>query len=764
MKINSIIIVLACLVSCSNKCEYADYVNPFIGTSTQGEDAGKTFPGATTPWGMVQVNPNTITGGDNGPGYSSEHKTIEGFAFTQMSGIGWYGDFGNFLVMPTCGDSLYTFAGSFDGSIRGWRSNFDKSSEIAKAGYYSVHLSDYDILVEATAAQHSGALRFTFPESGTSRVQIDLARRVAGSSDFQSINVVDNRTIEGWMKCTPKCGGWGNGVGKADYTVYFCAEFDTPFTSYGFWSADISPNQRRKNNDIVKPELQKIFSSARIIRNATKLDGTHIGFYSEFPKKSAGEKITMKVGISFVDVDGARNNLRKEISDKSFDEIYSDARELWNEAFDKVKVYGGTPVQDTIFYTSLYHCMIDPRLFSDVDGRYVGGDGKVHNPGIPFQKRTIFSGWDVFRSQMPLLNIIYPDITNDMINSLVELADESGKGYLERWEFVNAYSGCMVGNPALSVIADAYAKGIGNFDVEKAFRECETTSQIGIDSNLMFYPGSISVTLECAYHDWCLSKFASMLGKDERAEFYNKKAQSYRNIFDTEVGWFRPRNADSTWGAWPKDGDRTHFGYGCVESNPYQQGWFVPHDINGMVELMGGREKALADLEEFFNKTPENFVWNKYYNHSNEPVHFVPFLFNHIGAPWLTQKWTRMICNNAYFNAIRGICGNDDCGQMSAWYVLSAAGIHPICPGDNLFEITSPLFDKVEFILDSKYSTGNRFTVIAHDQSPENIYIQKAEINGRPLSKPQISWDEISKGATLEIYLGPEPSPSAFSE
>ncbi|MGV3762801.1 GH92 family glycosyl hydrolase [Parapedobacter sp.] len=740
----------------------ADFVNPFIGASTSVGEAGvyhglgKTFPGATTPYGMVQVSPNTITGGDNSPGYSYEHKTIEGFAFTQMSGVGWYGDLGNFLVMPTTG-SLKTIAGKEDGSIQGYRSRYDKNSELAQPGYYAVQLADYGIGVETTAAPHSGMIRFTFPENKESRIQIDLARRVGGTSVRQYIRKVDDRTIQGWMECTPEGGGWGDGEGKADYTVYFYARFSKPLADYGFWRADIPDGWSRKRDDVVSERYLRHVEKAEIIQGETELEGDHLGFFTDF-ETDANEEVTLQVGISFVDLAGAKNNFRKEIEGKDFDQVRAEATDLWNKALSRVNVQGGTDDKKTIFYTALYHTMIDPRTYTDVDGRYTGGDQKIHEDSS-YTRRTIFSGWDVFRSQFPLQTLINPQLVSDQLNSLIELADESGKGYFERWELLNAYSGCMIGNPALSVLADAYVKGIRDYDVEKAYQYAVHTSQLFGNDELGYTgpPFSISNTLEYAYTDWCISQLASGLGKQDDAQRFLEKGQAYRHVFDTENGWFRPKKEDGSWEDWPENARTTEW-YGTIESNPYQQGWFVPHDIPGMIELMGGRSKALADLTDFFEKTPEHMLWNDYYNHANEPVHLVPFLFNHMDAPWLTQKWTRHICETAYENSVEGIVGNEDVGQMSAWYVLAASGIHPSCPGTTRYEITSPLFDEVAFALDPDYFDGTTFKITAHDNSPENSYIQKALLNGQPYNKCYIDFQDMVAGGTLELFMGPQPN------
>ena len=758
------------LTSCSKEVKTEDialskYVNPFIGASTSVGAAGvyhglgKTFPGAATPFGMVQVSPNTITGGDNSPGYSYENKTIEGFAFTQMSGVGWFGDLGNFLVMPTTGKLVIVAGKENNDSIKGYRSHYNKDTETATAGYYSAELTDYNIKVEASAATHSGILRFTFPENKQSRIQIDLARRVGGTSTYQYIKVIDNHTIQGWMKCPPEGGGWGNGEGNSDYTVYFYARFSKPLTNYGFWSADIPDNWIRKRDEVVSIPYLKRVSEAPIIKGESEIEGKHLGFFSEF-ETHENEQVTLKAGISFVDLDGAEKNFKSEIADKEFDQIREDAKKSWDQELSRIKITGGSEDQKTIFYTALYHTMIDPRIFTDVDGRYIGGGKQIHiNPS--FTKRTIFSGWDVFRSQFPLQTIINPGLVNDQLNSLITLAEESGREYFERWELANAYSGCMIGNPALSVLADAYVKGIRNYDVNKAYQYALNTSKKSGNDELGYTgpPLSISHTLEYAYTDWCIAQLARELGKDEDEKLFLEKGQAYKNIFDKDKGWFRPRKLDGSWEKWPENA-RLEEWYGCIESNPYQQGWFVPHDIPGMVQIMGGRDKVIADLINFFDKTPDDMLWNEYYNHANEPVHLAPFLFNHLESPWLTQKWTREICNKAYKNSVEGIVGNEDVGQMSAWYILAASGIHPSCPGNTRYEITSPLFDKIEYELDPKYFKKDKFTVITHGNSPENVYIQKALLNGKEYNKNYIDYSDIADGSTLELYMGNSPNKS----
>lgn len=733
-----------------------EYVNPFIGASTNVKDAGayhglgKTIPGATSPFGIVQVSPNTITGGDNGSGYSDEHRSIEGFAFTQMSGIGWYGDLGNFLVMPTTG-KLYTNSGRLDSPEAGYRSSYDKKSEYAEAGYYRVFLTDYQIKAEATVAQHCGFLKFTYPAHKQARIQIDLARRVGGTSTWQEVRVVDDRTITGKMVCTPDGGGWGNGSGKGDYTVYFYAQFSKPFKDYGVWSVSIPEGQSRKREFVESDAFQKLTSKAEIHRNVRQYVGKHIGFFTEFETQNQ-EEVLLKAGISFVSEDGARKNLEKEIPHWSFKQTLEENQDKWEKALSKITVETDDEDSKTIFYTALYRTMLDPRLYSDVDGRYVGGDKKIHETKS-FNKRTIFSGWDVFRSQMPLLTIIRPDVINDILNSLISLAEESGQNYLERWEFLNAYSGCMIGNPAISVLVDAYKKGIRDYDVEKAWRLADQTSKRFGNAPHGYVPNSVSETLEYAYTEWCMAEFAKALGKTEEERKYRELALSYKNIYDADHNSFCPKDEKGKFREWPENGRLTE-GFGCVESNPFQQGWFVPHDVDGLVRLKGGRQQTIQDLDYMFDNTPSDFLWNQFYNHANEPVHHVPFLYNRLGEPWKTQYWSNYICRKAYKNGVKGLVGNEDVGQMSAWYVLASIGMHPICPGDTRMELTTPVFEEITL----EVGPSRFFRIKVKKDSPASTYIQSARLDGKKYDRCYIDYSEVMRGGTLELVLGDKPN------
>ena len=733
----------------------ADYVKPIIGATTHDEfkgsihGLGKTFPGVCTPFGLVQLSPDTKTGGDNGSGYSWHHKTIEGFSFTHMSGVGWYGDLGNFLVMPTTGE-LKVFKGLEERPDEGYRSRFSHEREQAQVHKYTVTLDDYDIKAELAAAPRSGIIRFTYPKSDVSRIQIDLARRIGGSSDEQYVEVVDDNTIRGWMRCTPRNGGFGDGQGQVNYTVYFYCCFDRPLKQFGVWSADIPDGVARRNWSNDDPAYHEYIKRAEVHAQQRVAQGEHLGFYTEFPT-AEGEQAMLKCGISFVSMEGAQRNLMSDIPDWDFDGVSKRAYKLWNKALSGVEVEGDER-DKTIFYTSLYHTMIDPRCFSDVDGAYRGADGEVYSTD-GFVYRTIFSGWDVFRSQFPLQTIINPSLVNDEINSLIQLAQKSGRGYYPRWELLNAYTGCMLGNPAVSVLADAYQKGIRNYDVAQAVEYAVNSVRKFSNNDEGYRPGSLSETLEYAYADWCVSELLRATGDNERAEEFARRGQSYRSVWCDEVKWFRTRLEDGSWLEWR--GREVH-NQGCMESNNYQQGWFVPHDIEGLIELMG-QDYYDSELIRFFEGADEKFMWGDYYNHPNEPNHQVPFMLNYTSKPWLTQYWTRKICADAYNDTVTGLCGNEDVGQMSAWYILASIGFHPICPGSTRYELTSPQFDRVTIQLDREYYKGRKFTIIARNNSPENVYIQSVKLNGKLLDRLWITHEEITRGGVLEFTLGDKP-------
>lgn len=707
-----------------------DLIDPMVGTISQRNDAdfyglGKTFPGAATPFGMVQLSPDTITGGDNASGYNFLHDSIEGFSLCHLSGTGWYGEMGNFLVMPT--------VGPLEIDRDKARSKFSHDNELTSAGYYAVGLDRYQVQVELTATQHAGMFRLTYPQSRQSRIQVDLARRIGMKHRWlkhsrQFVEFVDDRTVRGWMDCRSEDGGWGQGAGKVSYRLCFFAQLNTSATSRGIWDQH------------------------ELIADQKQYEGTNTGFYMDFDT-TKDEQVLLKVGISYVDMAGAQANLEAEIDGWDFQAVRQAARMAWRNALAAIEVRGGSPQQRAIMGTSLYHCFMEPRSVVDVDGRYRDASGEIR-VARDFVFRTVFSGWDAFRSHFPLMTLIRPDVIHDEINSWIELAALTDRDYLPRWEMLHSYTGCMLGNPAVSVILDAYAKNIRSYDVDRAYQLSRNSVERFGNHPEGYTANSLSHTLERAYSDWCVGQMAELLGETEQSVKHYRRSLAYQNSWDREVRWMRAKNAAGQWLPWS---GKTTYGQGCVESNPFQQAWFVPHDVQGLKDLMG-EAYFESELEAFFDRAPDDLAWNDYYNHPNEPCHHVAFLFNYIGKPWLTQKWTRKICEAAYGLGPYGLGGNEDLGQMSAWYVLAASGLHPVCPGDGIYQLTSPVFDEVTIRLSPKYCSGKTFRIAAFENSPENLYIQSARLNNQPHNRCWIAHNEIAAGGTLELTMGPVPN------
>ncbi|MEU3978979.1 GH92 family glycosyl hydrolase [Streptomyces sp. NPDC026672] len=706
-----------------------DLINPLTGALTTSPDTacGKTFPGAVLPFGLVQLSPDTVSGGDNGSGYSADMTTLEGFSFLHLSGIGCYGDLGQVQVMPQTGE-LVTGRDAA-------KSPFDKATEIAEAGYYAVDLERYGVWAELTAAERAGMLRFTFHEAGTGRIKVDLSRRIGFDGTHtvtQDLRLVDEHTVEGTLTNDRSGGGWICGNGPV-YTVYFSMRFQLPVRLFGTWDGDTVDRQAREQHST----------------------GDSAGFFVEFPV-TAGQEVLVKAGVSFTGLAGARANLAAGLPGWDFDAVRAGARRAWERATGRVRATGGTAEQREIFSSALYHTMIDPRISDDTDGAARFGNGPVRRDG--FRQRTVFSGWDVFRAQFPLLTIIDEQVVSDTIGSLLALTASGRVKGLARWELLGTDTDTMVGDPAVNVIAEAYVKGVRGFDADTAYRYCRDVALGPAErSNRNDFANwtelgwcvdtSLSKTLENSYSDYALARFAHATGRDADARTLLRTSRNYRNVFSAEAGWFRGRNAD---GSWMGDQD------GCVESNPDQQGWFVPHDVPGLIELVGGREAFVDRLNTMFEQTPPDAMmrWNDKYNHSNEPVHHMPFLFVYAGAPWLTQKWSRYVCRYAYATGPAGLAGNDDCGQMSAWYVLAASGFYPVAPASGVYALGSPLFDEVVYTT----SRGTRFTVEARDNSEANCYVQSATLNGRPLHRAWLRHEEVVSGGRLVLAMGPRPN------
>ena len=692
--------------SSAEETDLVDCIDPMIGAITLegygGHGLGKTFPGAATPFGTVQLSPDTITGGDNGPGYSYHHETIEGFSFLHLSGIGWYGDLGNFQVMPA-----------------GRPSRFSHTNETARAGYYSVLLDDCRVRAELTAFRDVGFIRFTYPENPAAELKIDLARRIgelrrAKHFSRQELVFDSDREFHGTIVCDHRDGGWGRGAGGVDYTLYFRGAVSRPL-------------------------------SARALSGGN----TNLVLYARFPARE-GEQVTLALRVAFDGPVARSPLLAGDGTAMDFDRCRRLARDAWRrEVFGGLRVTGGTPRQRRIFATALYHAALDPR------------EVNAPLPNGLRQQRTVFSGWDVFRSEMPLLALTHPRIVEETVESMMNVMASGKRDTLPVWDLFGCPSSCMVGNPLFPVMLQLQDAG-GAFDERQALAMMiETTRRRG-NGEAGYTADALSESLEYCFGDWCVARFAEKLGEQDLARRFYARSRGYTNLWCAAVDSLRARRADGSWLAWR--GATNHCHQGTVESNPLQQGWFVPHDVYGLIRLMGGKDRFADRLEDFFARAPDDFLWGDYYNHPNEPSHHIAYLFAHCARPWLTQKWTRRILEKAYDDGVRGLCGNDDVGQMSAWYVLSAIGLHPVAPGSGVWLLTSPLFEELSLPV---AGGAGRLTVKARGAAnPRNVYIQSARLNGRPLARAWVTTAEITApgGMLLEYELGSAPNFGLFTE
>jgi len=719
----------------------SNYIDTIIGTSADG----RMYTGSNLPFGMVQLAPDTRTGEAVCSGYRYDHTTIEGFSMNHMSGVGWLGTLGNFQIMPTTGPvalhSGTNVRDLYQPDGPGWESAFHHDSEITQAGYYKVQLDRYDIEAELTSTARVGLLRFTFPESDSSNIQIDLSRKIGGRSELQHNEVVGDDTIRGWIQCN----GTGRGfAGATYYTLYYFAQFSRPWETYGLWNHGLN------------------------LGAVAEAEDEDLGFFASY-HTAKDEQILVKVGISYVSMAGAQANLEQELPHWDFDSVRTQARSDWNQtlAGAGLAIEGGSEQQKTIFYTALYHALLFPCDFTDVDGNYFGADKQVHQAD-DFTYRMCFSGWDVFRHQFPLLTLIRPDVVNDEINTFLAMCEQTGKTF-PKWEMTGDYTRCMIGDPGVSVVVDAYMKGIRNYDVEQAYAIAKRTAtgpqstrdNMAEMNQYGYVPSSVrnsvSITLENAYADWCISRFAQALGKTQDAKQFRERSLNYKHLFDSSVGWMRQKDAI---GQWMQFTDRYTYEEGHCESNAFQQSWFVPQDVQGLVDLMG-EITFQTNLDELFEGAKPNFGGGNCYRQGNEPDHQVVSLYNYVGQPWKTQYWTRQILERAYGTGNDGLCGSDDVGQISAWYVLNAIGLNPVGPGDNVWNIGSPIFTKTILALDPAYHScarANTFVIVAEHTSTENCYVQSAQLNGKRLQRAWITHQELSDGGTLELVMGPKPS------
>ncbi|MDR6547623.1 putative alpha-1,2-mannosidase [Chryseobacterium rhizosphaerae] len=730
------------------------YVNPLIGT----EKMGHTYPGATAPFGAVQLSPETDTisyelnGKYNGDvykycaGYRYEDKTITGFSSTHFSGTG-HSDLGDFLIMPTVG-KLQLNPGTSSHPESGYRSRFSHQNEKAEAGYYKVKLDDYNILAELTSTTRTGVHRYTFPKSDQSHIILDL---MAGIYNYDSKNVwtyvrVENgNTITGYRQTN----GWAR-----TRTVYFAMTFSKPFKSYG---------QKNYDGTQVYKGFWRKFNQTE---NFPEIAGKNLKMYFDFDTNE-NEAIEVKLAISPVSQVNALENLEKETGNLSFDQVRAKTQEDWNKELNKI-VIQGSETEKTNFYTAMYHTFINPTVYMDVNGEYKGLDQNIHK-AEGFTNYTTFSLWDTYRALHPFFNIIQPKRNNDMVKSMIAHYDQFSMKMLPIWSHYANDNWCMSGYHSVSVVADAIIKGNYTGNPKEALKACVETANkrnyegIGQYIDLGYIPAekngtSVSNTLEYAYDDWAIAQLAKHLGETEIYNQFIKRSENWKNNFDATIGFMRPRLAD---GSFKKDFDvlSTH-GQGFIEGNSWNYSFFVPQNPDELIKMMGGRKKFASKLDELFTMhlpdaffadtediTREGIIGG--YVHGNEPAHHIAYFYNWAGQPWKTQSQVRRILEMQYKATPDGLGGNDDTGQMSAWYILSSLGFYPVAPGSEDYAIGSPAVDQAVLHLEN----GKTFEIEAVNQSQKNVYVQKILLNGKEIKNFTLKHAEIMNGGKLTFYM-----------
>ena len=728
----SVLAFLSVLGACTSpqssqpETDYTQLVNPFIGT----DFTGNTYPGAQAPFGMVQLSPDNGLGGwDRISGYFYPDSTIAGFSHTHLSGTG-AGDLYDVLFMPV----TLPFKEA-EGEL-GIHSKFSHQDEEASAGYYRVKLQDYNINVELTATPRCGVQRYTFPKA-ESMVILNLKKAMNWDFTMDSqIEIVDSCNIRGYRFSE----GWARGQ-----KLYFATRFSKPFKSVELDNAEIK----------LKGEKVGTSNIARFMFDTED-----------------GEQITLVTALSGVSVEGAVKNLNAEAPHNDFDQYLAAAKADWNKQLQRIEVVGTNNDDKVNFYTALYHSMIAPTIYSDVDGKYYGPDKQVHQAD-GWVNYSTFSLWDTFRAAHPLFTYTEPERVGDMVQSFIAFYEQNGR--LPVWNFWGSETDMMIGYHAVPVIVDAYLKGIGNFDAEKALEACVATANIDEYRGIGSYKKngyipynvtdkyntenwSLSRTLEYAFDDFCIAEMAQKMGKTELANEFYKRSQNYRNVFNPATGFMQPIDDK---GIFQPNFNPDEYTAHICESNAWHYFWSVQHDIKGLVSLTGGQDKFAAKLDSMFTYIPagneELPIFSTgmigQYAHGNEPSHHVIYLYNKVRQPWKAQKYAAQVMHDLYFNAPAGLCGNEDCGQMSAWYVFSAMGFYPVNPVSGEYEIGSPLFPEMRLNLDN----GKTFTVLAQNVSRENIYIQSVKVNGQPYDKSYITHQQIMDGATVEFVMGNQP-------
>lgn len=735
------------------------YVDPMIGTQRMGH----VYPGASAPFGMVQLSPDTDTipyavDGKYNPeiyrtcaGYQYDDSTIVGFSHTHFSGTG-HSDLGDILLMPTQGP-LQMNPGTAADPQSGFRSAFHHATEKATPGHYEVLLEDHGIKAELTATTRVGMHRYAYPTAGTGHVILDLEHGIYNHADknvWTFVRVENDTLVTGYRQTN----GWGR-----TRTVYFAMIFSKPIRHYG-QQPDARPTEYRgfwrkfdQNNDF--PEMA----------------GKQLRAWFEFDVR-AGEPLIVKVALSSVSTDGALRNMAAELPHWDFDRVVREAKDAWRKELQRITIASTRPEVLANFYTAMYHACLSPTVYMDVDGQYRGLDQNIHM-AEGFANYTTFSLWDTYRALHPLFNIIQRERSSDFVNSMLAHYDQSAQHMLPIWSHHANENWCMIGYHAVSVIADAHAKGITGFDPVHALRASVATAKhrtfegVGAYMDSGYVPedvsgSSVSKTLEYAYDDNCIAQMSDRLQKWYVPIDFGARSLNFRNVFDSLSGFMRPRLADGSW-VGEFDPLDTHQ-KGFIEGNAWNYSLYVPHRPVELAHLMGGPERFGVHLDSLFTMelpdkyfehtediTRDGIMGN--YVHGNEPSHHVAYLYNYSDRPWMAGKRVRDVLDIMYKPKPDGLSGNDDCGQMSAWYIFSALGFYPMCPGSDRYELGAPVVDEASIPLDG----GGTFSVIVKNQGPKNVFVQRVELNGRTLARTHITHNEIMAGGILEFALGAKP-------
>ncbi len=756
-KLTFIALMLSAFIAQAQTEKLVPYVKPIIGTQRMGH----TFPGATVPFGMVQLSPETDTvgyvkDGKYDPdvykycaGYQYDDKSIVGFSHTHFSGTG-HSDLGDFLVMPTVG-KLMLHPGTADKPRSGYRSAFSHQNEVSEANYYKVKLDDYNITAEMTTTTRVGFHQYTFPKSEQAHIILDLMAGIYNYEDknvWTYLHVVNDTLVTGYRQTN----GWAK-----NRTLYFALRFSKPFIGYG--------NMNGSKREVYRGFWGKFNQS----KNFPEVAGRQIRAYFDFAT-SEGEKIKMKMALSPVSMDGALRNMQAEAPGWDFEKVKADGQAAWERELHKITIQSKSIGDKQNFYTSMYHTMINPTVYMDVDGQYRGLDQNNHKAD-GFTNYTTFSLWDTHRALHPLFNIIEPERNADMVRSMLAHFEQSPEHMLPIWSNSANENWCMSGYHSVSVIADALVKGnVSNIDANKALDACVTTAHqrffmgLGYYMDMGYIPedkdgNAVSSTLEFAYDDWCIAQLAKKLGRTDVYNEFSKRAQNFNNLFDAKSGFMRPKLGDGTFRV--KFDPLSTINQGFIEGNAWNYTLYVPHDPAKLMALKGGDKKFIVYLDSLFTMnlpdkyfaetediTRDGIIGN--YVHGNEPSHHVAYLYNWTSQPWKTQERVRMILPLMYKPTPDGLGGNDDTGQMSAWYIFSTLGFYPVAPGSDQYQLGSPAVDGAVIQLPG----GKTFTIETVNQSAKNVYVQKVVLNGKVLDRTYLTHGDIMSGGKMVFWMG----------